>query len=293
MSNVGAGRSSTQPPADATTRMSGLDGLDLRSDHPPSRVIQSLRQLKAADSAGVAVLLAQECVVVDHRQTGAGTFNDGDSLVEVVANLGHSDFHLRLIAVRGDNLALVRLMFDRPEGGVSDTLVVARCTNDGRLCEVSAFDVAQASEAAAYLGACYRSTLDETVTQAIQTCSAFLGAVVGGDLDALARFMSEDFRHVDFREGAVLHLDGAATVDLVESVRAVDEHIIDIVVEVHELTPWGLVASRTQATAERLGISDNEIVLMGVRGNLVHLMEFHDIDELPVALARLARLRQT
>ncbi len=249
-----------------------------------------MQELTAADSDGVAALLAEDCVVLDRREISNGTFQDGASLVDVLANLGTSDFHIRLIAVRGDNLALVRLLFDRPEGGVSDTLVVARSGADGRLNEVAAFDVGSTVAAVQHLALLYLSQLDDDVSSVVATSSMFLSSILSGDLDHLRRVLAPDFRHVDFRDGHVLQLDGSQSLDLIRAVRQTDENIIDIAAERHALTPSGVVVGRTQATPETLGLTDIDLVVVGVRGSLVTLLEFHDGDQLATAMARLDEL---
>lgn len=267
-----------------------VDGLELRVGHVPSAIIGYLRALRDADAESLAQLLAPDIHIDDGRRDPLIRIESADVLRGAVQLMADTDFEVRLIAVRGDLVALVRFILKDDADVRSDALVAVRCNEAGQVAALRVFDVAQHNEAIEALRAFHKAIVPEAEAHVLEVTGWLVAAMVSRDFEALERVLTPDMRHVDHRDADHLTLTRDEVIAALGSVLDADADLIDVVTEVHAVTARGVVASVTQATRETLGLTDPEISVVTVRGDQIDLAEFYDEEDLGLALERLRDL---
>ena len=265
-------------------------GLELRQGHAPSAVIEFVRAATTADAVVLDQVLDADMVVADHWAKTLRPATSCDFVIEALTTFGPNVFDIRLLAVRSELLALVRRQFARTEGGQADMLVVACCTPDNQVDRLIIHDTADLRGALASLGELYQGVVDAPRAVVLQAAARLVRAGLNRDFTDLKAAMSPDLRQVDNRDGGELGLDRDGAVSALRAVWTDNPASFDFAAEVHVLTLLGAVVSITQATVETLGLTDVEIVVMGVRDGLVDVFDFYDSRDLPAALRRFSEL---
>lgn len=282
-----------QPLADrgATRRRHRENGLALEHGQAPPAVIELVSANLAADRARLEAVLAPDLELEDHRSDPVLPFADRDGVISGMEEFGADCFDLRLLAVRGDLFSLLRVKVEREGMDPGDMLSVCGSRPDGVIDRMHVFDAADLSEALRTLAIMWAETLDAAAARALLAAVAYLRTLAARDFDATDQLVDQGFVHVDYREESTLVFNRVESREMMEEVLEDDPSLIDYATEIHALGPHGLVASRTQATIETLGVTDAEPALVALNDDgLVTLLEFYDPDDLDRALTRFATI---
>ena len=282
-----------QPLADrgATLRRHREDGLALEHGQAPQAVIELVSANLAGDRTRLEAVLAPGLELQDHRLDPILPFADRDGVISGMVQFGADCFDMRLLAVRGDLFSLLRVKVERDGMEPGDMLSVCGSRPDGVIDRMHVFDAADLSEALRTLALMWAETLETAEGRALLTVVAYLRTLSARAFDATDPFGDDGFVHVDDREGGTLVLNRDESRSLFAGILQDDPTLIDYATEIQAVGPHGLVASRTQATIDTLGVTDTEVALVALNHDgLVTLLEFYDHDDLDRALTRFAAI---
>lgn len=231
-------------------------------------------------------VLAPDLEVTDHRQRTDTPMQSRDQVIATLAAFGPNAFDVRLTAVRGQALGLIRVMFERTEGGIADLVILVEGEH-GVAERLDLHDTAAFPQAITALAAAHLHQLAEDEQAVIMTSATMLRAVIERRFDDLATVMTDDFAYRDHRESMPIELGRAESMELLDSILAESPDQIDYAPEVLAVTPAGLVTTRTSTTIDRLGRTDIDIVVMGVRDGQLHAFEIFERAHADRAIRRL------
>jgi hypothetical protein len=267
------------------------DGLELERGMAPDAVIELVSANLAGDRARLEAVLAPDLELRDNRIDPPFPFTDRAALISVMEQFGADCFDMRLLAVRGELFSLLRVRVERAGAEPGDLLSVCSSRPDGVIDRMHVFDAVDLSDALRQLALMWAETLDPSEGRALLAVVGYLRTLSARDFDAHLRLVDDGFVHVDYREGATLVFDRDESTAMMASVLEDDLSLIDYATEIHALGAHGLVASRTQATIDTLGVTDTEVALVATNETgLVTLLEFYDPDDLDRALTRFATI---
>jgi len=261
--------------------------LALKQGHACSSIVSALRTLQVADVDKVRSLFAHDVLVRDRRERLKTEFDDASSLLAALALYGVDEFQVRLLSVRGDHHALVRLRFNRSDLPVSDTLVVAEADDEERLSQIVVFDQTNLRGASIELARLFRERLNAAQRTVFDITTTFAHALLARDHETVAALMSANLVLTDYREGEVKEAQRLDTLTVVTGILEDEPQFVDFAPEIHLITADGLVASRTVAERHALGLGEIDIGVLWVRDGVLVRMELYDDDDLERAIANL------
>ncbi len=260
-----------------------------RLENAATRVIERFQQCFAArDWDAIAEVMAADISAEDHRQVmRAGTRPGRDVNISdwrSVAEVGFSKISSKVLAVRGERLALGRYLIstadDGPEPFYNDVLGICEADADGRIAASIMFDLDDIDAAFAELDARYIA--GEAAAHA-QTWSAITDAFTafnrGEQYSPTLTWV--DRRRLVGNQSSDLAATVTAARDMTQSIRAYIE-------AVHRLTDHGAVIAESARGTSQEGF-DFElrmVDLFTVNGGAVEQCEMFDEGDLDAALER-------
>lgn len=196
-------------------------------------------------------------------------------VVSTLAAFGPNAFDVRLTALRGQALGLIRIMFERTEGGIADLVTLVEGAN-GVVERLELHDTAAFPDALASLSAAHLGLLAAEEQAALATTATVLKAIIDRRLEDLRSVLTDDFAYKDHRESMPLELGRDESVELLSSILEESPDQIDYAPEILRVTRAGLVTTRTQTTIDRLGQTDIDVVVMGVREGRLRAFEIFE-----------------
>lgn len=267
-----------------------LDGLEVRDGHVPSSIMEFLRAALASDRTALEQVLAADLEVRDLRELSTNLIPDRDGMVESLTSFGPNAFHIRMLAVRGDDLGMFRVQIARTEGGVADILVVARCTPASQMDLMILHDTPDVAGAVASLSRLWVADLEAEQVACASLMQEFIQRILRLDLEAARALVADDLLSIDRREGDVLVFEGDDAIGALFANIDDAEPQLHYSTDVHAVNGRGMVVSHTFATVETLGLTEPEVLLLGARDGVIDIIDYFDPDDVGAALARLDEL---
>ncbi|MFZ0719140.1 MAG: ATPase, partial [Mycobacterium sp.] len=244
----------------------------------------------------INALLADD-VRVDDRSRGLHR-EGADHATELanaraIADIGVKNITSRVLALRGERLALTRTVFSgrdqRPDAFHTEMLRIAEIGTDQRIVAYVAFDLDDFDAAIAELDARY---LAGEATAYAQTWSAVAAAYAAFNRRELGATTPE-WVNIDHRRGA-----GFAPGDMIAYIQAAWDDSPDTnkiyVGAVHRLSKIGaVVAIQAHGISEQgFDAEWRDVHLLAVEGDMLSRCELFDEDDLDAAIARFEQLGQ-
>lgn len=267
-----------------------LDGLEVREGHVPSTVMAFLRASLASDRERLSKVLAVGLTVEDHRRESLNPIPDRDGMIDSLSWFGPNAFDIRMLSVRGDSFGMFRVRIARTEGGVADILVIARCTEAGQMDMLVLHDTTDLAGATMSLSRLWGATLPPDQFEAGMVLAQLAQCTLASDVAGAAKYLSPSLRSIDRRDGEFLVFEGPEAEGAMWANLDGPDDQINYATEVHVITGRGLVFSHTFTTVERLGLTEPEVLVVGVKDGLVDVLDFFDGDDLAAALERFSEL---
>ena len=222
--------------------------------------------------------------VEDLRERTDTHMRSREQVLATLEAFGPNVFDTRLLALREDRLAVIRLLFERTEGGIADMTVLMACDGD-RLADLRIHDTAAFPSVVKALSDAHLRILDPDQQRVLGVSAATLRGLVDRRFDLVAEQLSADFVYCDHRQSMPLQLDRAGSLALLETVVGESPGTFDYAPEVITLTGTGLLTTRTSATLDRLGRTDVDLTAMRVSEGKLTRFEIFEC-------AHLARARR-
>ncbi len=226
---------------------------------------------------GVAMdALTDPAIRVDDRRTRTDT--PLESRAQVLAALeafGPNAFDVRLVALREQRLAVVRLMFERTEGGIADITVLLD-SDANRLTRMDVHDTAAFVGVVKALSDAHLDMLEPDRRRVLGVSASTLRAIVDRRFDDVAMHLSDDFVYRDHRESMPIELDRAGSVALLTTVVEDSPGTFDYAPEVITVTSSALLSTRTSTTLDRLGGTEIDLTAMRVRDGRLSRFEIFE-----------------
>lgn len=255
----------------------------------PPIVAALLRFSQRASRDGLEALLSADLVVDDRRRRTETPMVDRDLVITTLIAFGPNAFDVRLLAVRGDGLGVLRIMFERTEGGIADMVVLVQGDADAGMIErLEIHDTASFPDAIASLSAAHYTSLPPAKQAVLGVSAQVLAAIIARDYGGVASLLRPDFVYRDHRESMPTELGPDDSVALLCSILDESPDVIDYAPEIVDITRAGLVTTRTQSTLDRLGRTDVDVVVMGVRDGQLRAFEIFELSHLDRARRLLA-----
>ena len=246
-------------------------------DTVPEIVISLVEHSRDGSAAELETLLVADLAVTDLRKRTDTPMIDRDQVIRTLARFGPNVFDVRLLAVRGDGLGLVRIMFERTEGGIADMVVLVQGDADAGLIErLEIHDTALFPDAVRALSGAHFARLPADLQAVLGVTAGALGAIIARDFDALAGVLDDDFVYREHRESMPTELGRDDSIALLGSILDEMPDVIDYAPEIVAISSAGLVTTRTQSTIDRLGRTDVDVVVMGVRDGRLRAFEIFE-----------------
>lgn len=256
----------------------------------PDSVTALVTATRSGDPAVLDLALSPDLGVDDRRRRTDTPMQTRDQVLSTLAAFGPNAFDIKLLAVRGRGLGLIRVMFERTEGGIADMVVLVEGA-DGVVERIEIHDSASFPDAITSLSAAHIPQLAADQQAALGASAAVLRAIIDRRLDDLRDAMTDDFSYLDHRESMPLSLGRDESVELLASILEESPDQIDYAPELLAITPAGLVTTRTQTTIDRLGQTDIDVVVMAVRDGRLRAFEIYERGRADRAIRRLQSLR--
>ena len=238
------------------------------------------------DRHGFGSLLADHIVVITYDPIMAAIDNDRgaydkerylDALFD--PSLPPSATDLDLIAVRGDELSLVRTRTTTPEGDVHERLLVVE-VHDGLCVRIDVFAHDQLLSAQIALDRRWFETLglaeDDWIVRHWDLAYTMDFGKVGDMLHP--EFEVGDHRPLHFPSG-----DAATLADTMGSL----SHEVDVIIpRIHRISHSGAVLERIERAVGDVLAEDHQILVTHIVGDAIRRTDSYTVDDLPAALAR-------
>jgi class 3 adenylate cyclase/ketosteroid isomerase-like protein/tetratricopeptide (TPR) repeat protein len=239
----------------------------------------------------VRTIFADDAILVDARAGLKRTAVSSDDIVRWIRTLqdvGFDRSDMAPLAIRGDDLAFVRLLRWTTTGFVVEQIVVAEATDEGRLCRVAAYDGGDLDQAYADLDERYAN-----VRPSWGPVARAVNAFNERDWKAWVAAATPDVVYVDHRPA------GAGTIEGAEAGTLMDRVLVDVVPDfkiriesIEAIGDRGCVAvgrsTGTNAAGGPIEIASHAVVV--VRDGLIARLEEFPILERDTALARYEEL---
>lgn len=245
------------------------------------------------DWDAMAEMLADDFQADDRRPVVGGGVHGRDGEIangRASADVGVEDITTRVIATRGEHLALSRFRYSGREQGqetfVAETLVVGEINADGRVAAGVAFDVDDIGAAFEELDARFRA--GEAAAHA-HTWSLVMQVQAAYNRHE-APPATADWVNIDHRRGRAF-----APGDTVPYLRAtydVAPNVKGHIEAVHQLNNLGVVLTAILAGTSQEGFDAEwrEIALFAFEGDMVSRFEIFDEADLNIAVARFEEM---
>lgn len=276
----------TTPP-DGTIRHDWVDEeLIVFEGSVPDSVAGLVEATRSGRHEELERVLAPELGVDDRRQRTDTPMQSRAHVVATLAAFGPNAFDIRLLAVRGRGLGLIRVMFERTEGGIADLVVLVEGA-EGVVERLEIHDSAAFPDAVMSLAVAHLQQLGPDEQATLGASAAMLRAIIDRRLDDLRAVLADEFTYVDHRESMPLTLGRDESIELLTSILDESPDQIDYAPELLAITHAGLVTTRTQTTMDRLGQTDVDVVVMGVRDGRLRAFEIYERAHANRAIRRL------
>lgn len=261
-------------------------------DSVPEIMISLVRYSHQGSAEELQGIFAPELVVDDRRQRTDTPMTAREQVIRTLVAFGPNVFDVRLLAVRGDSLGAVRIMFERTEGGIADMVVVVEGDAEATTIDrIEIHDTAAFPDVVRSLSAAHFAQLAPEQQAVLGVSAGALGAIIGREFDKLCDLLSDDFVYRDHRESMPTELGREDSIALLSSILDESPDTIDYAPEVVEISAAGLLTTRTQSTLDRLGQTDVDVVVMGVRDGKLRAFEIYELVQLDRARRLLASWR--
>ena len=252
----------------------------------PDSVAELVAATRAGDRDALEQVFAADVDVADNRERTDTPMRSREQVVGALTAFGPNIFDVRLLAVRGRGLGLIRVMFERTEGGIADLTVLIDGA-EGVVERIEIHDAASFPDAITALSVAHIQQLSPDEQATLAASAAMLRSIIDRRLDDLGAVLTEDFSYVDHRESMPLTLGREESVALLGSILDESPDQIDYAPEILAVTSAGLVTTRTQTTLDRLGQTDIDVVVMGVRDGRLRAFEIFERVHADRAIRRL------
>ena len=179
----------------------------------------------------------------------------------------------------------------RSDGSLSTNLTVTELSDGGEIVTLAFHDVDDVSGAVRSMVELYIESLDPGRAATMLAAATLMHALATKAFETASALFADDLRLVDFRESPAFEADTDSVREGIDIILD-DDEIIDFVREVPRVTERGLVVTRAQLAPDTLEVIGSEVVLIGVRGGKVDIVEVRETHGLEAALARLAELTE-
>ncbi len=267
-----------------------MDGLALRAGHAPSTVAGLFNAARSGDQGVIERVLAASLTVDDRRQLTSNPIGDRAAMVSSLTAYGVNAIQVTMLAVRGSSLAMFRIKIARTEGGIADLLAVERCTAADQVDLMVLHDTRDLDGALRTLSELYSAELVAPQRLVYETVETLAASLLRRDYDTVEALLAPELRSVDHLDGDLFVFDRAETS---ASLRVTQESVpgqLSYITDVHGISDHGLVVSRTWSTPETLGLTEPELVVVGVRDGYVNVLDHYDVADLGRAFDRLDEL---
>ena len=277
-------------PDDSPAELDWIDReLIVFEEKVPDIIVSLVRFSHEGSAEKLDGLFSPGLVVDDRRQRTDTPMTGRQQVIGTLVAFGPNVFDVRLLAVRGDTLGAVRIMFERTEGGIADMVVLVDGDPEATVINrLEIHDTAAFPDVVRSLSAAHFALLPSEHQAVLGVSAGALGAIIGRDFDALGALLSDDFVYRDHRESMPTELGREDSIALLGSILDETPDTIDYAPEMVEITATGLLTTRTQTTLDRLGRTDVDVVVMGVHAGQLRAFEIYELVQLDRARRLLA-----
>ena len=288
--------------ADFSTALARLDELGRPTpggtgtslvENSASRFMERLRTaFNAKDRVALGRLTARGAVHEDRRSIVASVGLDPvGRLVDIEATIdqGFTFAEPVTIAVRGDRLALTRMVTRTAAGDESARLSVNELDADGRLVRSVLFDEEDLVDALAELDRAYYVGEDAAGQRVLRVVGRYAAASAAGDFDEIRANLADDFVVVDRQPLGFGEGDREYFVDM-RRLAEPDPELVNRVFRLNEHTLLAVYLSRP-VTVTGTQYEHSGVLVMGVdASDRVNRIEMYADDDFEIALTRFEAL---